>query len=78
MKYIFGILGIIIGTLMVIYTEWIVDNFGRSPWAERHLSTSGGSRLLYKLLGLAAILLALMMMTGQLGDILLWFFGGFF
>jgi len=59
--------GVALGALMVIKTEWLVENFGTSSWAEEHLGTSGGTRLLYKLIGIAIIFIAMMGATGLLG-----------
>jgi hypothetical protein len=78
MKYFIGILGIIVGAVLVIKTEWFVQNFGTIEWAEAHLGYSGGTRLMYKLIGLAFILLSLMGMTGLLGAIILKLFGPLF
>lgn len=78
MKYIIGILAIAVGTLLVIKTEWFVENFGASDWAEAHLGSEGGSRLLYKLIGIAFIVLALMGVTGLLGNMILAIFGPMF
>jgi hypothetical protein len=77
MKYFVGILAILFGCFMVIKTEWIMENFGRSAWAEEHLG-GGGSRLMYKLMGIAMVFLSLMMMTGMLGEIVIGFFGPLF
>lgn len=77
MKYVFGILIIVLGTLLVIKTEWFVNNFGRSEWAEQHMG-SGGSHLFYKLVGIVFILGSLMAMTGLLGEILIGTFGKLF
>lgn len=77
MKYVLGLGVIVIGALMVIKTEWFLENFGQSSWAEDKLG-NGGSRLMYKLIGLAAILLSLMAMTGMLGEVILSVFGGLF
>lgn len=71
MKYFVGIFAILIGVVLVIKTEWFVQNFGAIQWAEEHMGSSGGSRLMYKLLGIAAILIALMLMTNLLQIILL-------
>ncbi|MFB6181934.1 MAG: hypothetical protein ABEJ24_03485 [Candidatus Magasanikbacteria bacterium] len=76
--FLLGIGGIVVGSLMVIYTDWIIRNFGRNRWAEQHLSTSGGSRLFYNLIGIAIIFISLLGMTGLLGDIILGIFGGLF
>ncbi len=78
MKILFGIIVIIIGTLMVIKSEAMLQAFGRVDWAEQHLGTSGGTRLFYKLCGLLIIVLSLMAMTGMLGNIILGIFGPLF
>ncbi len=75
---VLGLGGIVLGSLIVIYTDWIVRNFGRNRWAEQNLGTSGGSRLLYNLIGLAIILISIMGMTGMLGDVILGIFRGLF
>jgi len=78
MKYIVGILAIVVGTFMVIKTEWLIRNFGSINWAEEHMRSSGGSRMMYKLLGILFICLAMLGMTGLLGGIILSVFGRLF
>ena len=78
MKYFAGILAIILGIFLVVKTEWFLENFGTIGWAEEHMGTDGGSRLAYKLLGIVAILLALMGMTGLLGTVILGILGPLF
>jgi len=51
-------------------SEWILNNFGRVAWAEKHLGMEGGTRLFYKLLGIVIILGGLSVMTGLWNDIL--------
>lgn len=71
-------LGIIIGTagvFMVIKTEWLIDNFGRMAWFEEKLGTEGGSRLGYKLFGLLAIFIGIIVLTGSGPDFLRWLVG---
>ena len=68
MKYVVGILAIVVGIFFVIKTEWFVQNFGTSAWAEHYMGTSGGTRLMYKLLGVIIIFLAMAGMTGLLGQ----------
>jgi len=53
------------GAMMVIKTEWLINNFGRIAWFEEKLGSSGGSRLGYKLLGIAALTLGIIVMTGS-------------
>lgn len=70
-KYIIGILGITFGAILIIKTEWFIENFGNSSWAEEHMGTSGGTRLLYKLVGLAIIFFSILGVTGLLGGFLM-------
>ncbi len=77
MKYVIALIVVVIGSLMVIKTEWFLQNFGTSDWAEAKLG-GGGSRLMYKLLGIAGIILAILGATGALGEIILSVFGSLF
>jgi len=74
MKYFFGILVIALGVFMVIRTEWFVENFGYSDWAEAKLG-GGGTRLMYKLIGIVFILGSVLAMTGAMGEIIVGIFG---
>ncbi|MFA4831265.1 MAG: hypothetical protein WC862_02190 [Patescibacteria group bacterium] len=78
MKYIIGIIAIIAGALLIIKTDWFIQNFGTNGWAEQHLGASGGTRLLYKLVGLAIIFVAMLAITGLLGSVILGIFGRLF
>ncbi len=73
MTTVIGIIAIIVGALTVIYTEWIVKNFGVNNWAEANFS--GGSRFFYKLMGIALVFVALLIMTGVGEEILIGTFG---
>jgi hypothetical protein len=77
MKYFVALLVVCIGCTLVIKTEWYIENFGHSDWAEEKLG-GGGTRLLYKLIGLAAIVLSILGVTGALGEILVSVFGTLF
>ena len=78
MKYFIGLLAIVLGVILVIKTEWFIENFGTNAWAEEHLGTSGGSRLMYKLIGLAIIFIAMMGVTGLLGPFIMGTIGRLF
>lgn len=78
MKFIITIIGITIGALIVIYSEKLFQALGRVSWAEQHLGTEGGSRLFYKLVGLAIIFLSLFYMSGILQSIGFAIFGRLF
>lgn len=64
MNVIFGLLIIAAGTMIVIKSEQIYQNFGRIAFFEKYLGTDGGSRLGYKLAGLVVIFAGLLVMTG--------------
>jgi len=71
---IFGIILIIIGPILVIKSEWFLENFGRIEWAEQKLGAEGGTRLFYKLLGLLFIFFGLTMIFNFFGGIVQWVF----
>lgn len=73
-----GVLIIIVGIFLVIKTEWFLQSFGTSSWAEEHMGSSGGSRLMYKLIGIVFIILSVMGMTGMLGEVIVSVFGRLF
>lgn len=62
---ILGLVILSIGVVLVIKTEWFLQNFGRITWFENTFGTEGGSRLGYKLLGLLAIFIGIVMISGN-------------
>lgn len=62
-RVIIGILIVLAGTVMVFKSEWFFQNFGSVAWAEANLGPSGGSRLFYKLMGLALIFVGMLVAT---------------
>lgn len=62
-RIIIGIFMVAIGTLLIFKSEWFYQNFGSIAWAENNLGTSGGSRLMYKLIGLVFIFVGMMVAT---------------
>lgn len=74
MRYLLGIIAIGIGFVIIWKSEWFLVQFGRIPWAEEHLGAEGGTRLFYKLIGLAVIFLAFLYMGGFIQGIILWIF----
>lgn len=69
-KILIGLIGVIIGALVVMKSEWFLNNLGAVQWAEEKLGTEGGSRLFYKLIGLAIIFFGIFIMTGITTDIM--------
>jgi len=64
MSIIIGILITVGGALIVTQSEWLLNNFGRIAWFEEKLGTEGGSRLGYKLIGIACLIIGIITMTG--------------
>ncbi len=62
-RVILGFIIVIVGFLFAWKTAWLVNNFGRIAWFEQHLHTMGGSWLAYKLFGILAIIIGLLIMT---------------
>jgi hypothetical protein len=78
MKYILGIIAIIVGFIIVWKSTWLVNNVGRIGWADEHLGAEGGSNLFYKLMGLLLIIGTFMVLTGALPALLSGIFGSSF
>lgn len=78
MKYILGLIGVIIGLLMVIKTESIIQTFGTSAWAEEKMGLSGGTRFFYKLIGIGIIFISFLGITGMLNGFLIGTIGRIF
>ncbi len=71
---IFGVFLVIAGALLVIKSEWFLQNFGRIAWAEKNLGAEGGTRLFYKLLGLLFIVVGMILILGFFKPLILWIF----
>jgi len=71
-SFFIGLILIALGVMMVIKTEWLLNNFGRIAWFEEHLGVEGGSRLGYKIVGLLLIFFGLLAMTGLSGGFANW------
>lgn len=74
MRIVAGIILVALGAVLVIKAEWFYQNFGEIKWASEHLGAEGGSRLMYKLIGLALIIIGFLVMTGMIGGVLLGIF----
>ena len=78
MRYLIALIGIVLGALMVIKSEKLYSALGPVQWAEQHLGAEGGSRLFYKLVGIAIIFLSFFYMSGILQSIGIAIFGRLF
>ena len=65
MSIVIGILMTVGGAMLVIKSEWFLNNFGRIAWFEAKLGTEGGSRLGYKLVGILFLFIGIITMTGS-------------
>ncbi|OGF24408.1 hypothetical protein A3H66_03075 [Candidatus Falkowbacteria bacterium RIFCSPLOWO2_02_FULL_45_21] len=72
MFIIIGVIILAIGVFMVIKSEAMLNAFGRIEFFERHLSSDGGSRLGYKIIGLMAIFIGFLIMTNLIGGFMTW------
>jgi len=72
MYILIGMIILVIGALMVIKSEAMLNAFGRIEFFERHLGTEGGSRLGYKLVGLIVIFVGFLIMTNLIGGFMEW------
>ena len=71
------LIGIIITTisfLILKYNEWFIRQVGSWSWAERHIGTEGGSRLVYKLIAVFGIIIGLLTIADLHVRFLKWFF----
>lgn len=71
MKIIIGIILIVIGALIIVYSNKMLEIFGRIPFFEKHLGTEGGSRLGYQVIGFLSVIVGLLVMTGSFEGIIL-------
>ncbi|MBN2885048.1 hypothetical protein JXE04_03940 [Patescibacteria group bacterium] len=72
--FIIGALIIAVGAFLVIKTEWFMTNFGRIAWFEDKLGSEGGSRIGYKLVGILAIFIGIILLTGNGSNFFTWMF----
>ena len=71
-RIILGLIGMTAGFYFVIKTEVFLNNFGRLPFFEKYLGSSGGSRLGYKIFGIVLIIIGFMIATGFIGGFITW------
>jgi hypothetical protein len=80
-RIILGLIIAVVGALVTIKAEWMYENFGQIPSAEKYLGTEGGTRLAYKLIGILVTIVGFLIMTNLITSVLTWvavsFFGGF-
>lgn len=71
MRLVYGAVGILAGFLVIKYSVWITDTFGRVDWAEKYLSGGmAGTYSFYRIAGVVIIFLSALYMFGSIGSIL--------
>ena len=60
------------GFMMIYKSEWLLRNFGRIGFFEKHLGTAGGSRLGYKIIGILVVAVGFMMFSGMISGFMEW------
>mgnify|MGYP001202627860 FL=1 len=70
MSFFVGLIMLVLGSVVTIKSEKVLEMFGRSEFFEDKLATAGGSRLGYKLTGLIIAFLGILTMTGLIGGFL--------
>jgi hypothetical protein len=66
MRFIWGIVWILVGIAIMRYNFQITNLFGKIGWAESHLSGGlGGTYVMYKLIGLFVVIVAMLYMFGS-------------
>lgn len=65
MRYVFGIIGIVLAVLLVLKTDWFYAMTGAMDWPETHIGP-GGTRIFLKIIGLVLFFVALLYITGSL------------
>ena len=75
MHFIIGLIIIAAGYSLVVKTEAYLSNFGRIEFFEKYLGIEGGSRLGYKLIGILALFLGIVIFLGMWDGFLGWLLG---
>ena len=69
-RIILGLIIAAIGAVVTIKAEWIYQNFGSIPTADKYLGTEGGSRLAYKLIGILISVVGFLIVTNLIEAVL--------
>jgi len=62
-RIILGIIVILAGFILTWKSEWFFQNFGTIPFFEKYLHSSGGGRFGYKIIGIIATFIGIMILT---------------
>jgi multisubunit Na+/H+ antiporter MnhB subunit len=62
-RIIIGLLVAFAGFMMVWKSEWLYQNMGSNDWAETKFGSFGGTRTMYKAMGLIVIIIGFLTVT---------------
>jgi len=77
-RILLGLVLVGIGAVITIYANKIYEAMGPMAWAEEHLGSEGGTRLMYKLIGVGLIVLGFMLATNLLTSLIVSILGAVF
>lgn len=77
-RILLGLAMVGVGAVVTIYANKIYEAMGPVAWAEEHLGSEGGTRLLYKLIGIGLAVLGLMLATNLLTGLIISILGAVF
>lgn len=63
MRILLGLVVIASGILVTLKSEWIYQNFGTIPFFEAKFHSAGGGRFGYKLIGILATFIGILIFT---------------
>ncbi len=72
MNIFIGLLLILGGAFFTVKANMLYDSFGTIPFFDKYLSTEGGGRLGYKLIGILIVFIGILVLTNMMGAFLMW------
>ena len=77
-RILIGLVLAIIGAFLTIKSDMVYQAVGPIAFAEKYLGSDGGSRLMYKLIGILITILGFLIMTGLIKNIVIAIFSALF
>ena len=77
-RILLGLVMVGIGAVITIFANRIYEAMGPMAWAEEHLGSEGGTRLMYKLIGIGLAVLGFMVATNLLTNLVVSILGAVF
>ena len=71
MRIILGLVLVAVGVIMTIKSEWLYQNFGSIAFFEEKMHMYGGSRFGYKMVGILAAFIGILIFTNLHSNLIL-------